>query len=566
VSTHHFERLLRPRSVAVLGASDRPGSLGHAVVKNLREAGFKGPIGLVNPRHTTIDGAPCVPAIADLDPVPDLAIVVAPKESVVDLVEAAAAVGTPAAVVITADPNHGPQSLSARLTEIVRRTGIRVVGPNCLGIVTPGSGLNASFSADQIAAGDLAVISQSGAIAAALAAFAHERRIGFSGLVSIGDTSDVDFGDLLDWFALDGATRAILLYVEAIRDAKKFMSAARAAARVKPVIVIKAGRHPRAAKAAATHTGALAGADAVYDAAFRRAGLLRVRDMTELFDAAETLGRIRPFDGNRLAILTNGGGIGVLAVDQLIDEGGCVADLSPQTRAALDAVLPATWSHANPVDIVGDADPERFSRALAPLLADPSNDAVMVMHCPTALSDGAAVAAAVAKTTEETRRATGRTKPVFAVWLGPTPDSNRIFQEARIPNYQSGAARGFMHLVRWRESRDALMATPPSLPVSFTPDVARARDILNRVLARRDHWLDPSEVSDLFDCYQVPIAPARFAATPQAAAEVAGPIIAAHGACVIKILSRESSTNPTWTVSRSTSGPPRRFSRRRPSC
>ena len=539
MSTHHFDRLFRPKSVAVLGASARPGSLGHCVIENLRAAGFPGQIGLVNPRHSDINGIPCVPRIADLTPTPDLAIVVAPKESVAGLVEEAAAAGTPAAVVITADPDHGPDSLASQLRTIVRRTGIRVIGPNCLGLVVPRQGLNASFAAHQIIPGDLAVISQSGAIAASLAAFAHDRKIGFSGLVSIGDMADVDFGDLLDWYALDGATRAILLYVEAIQDAKKFMSAARAAARVKPVIVIKAGRHPRAAKAAATHTGALAGADAVYDAAFRRAGVLRVRDINELFEAAETLGRIRPFDGDRLAILTNGGGIGVLAVDELIDAGGHLAELSPDTSLALDKVLPVTWSHANPVDIVGDADPARFSAALEPLLADPANDAVMVMHCPTALSDADAVAAGVASTVETARKTSGSKKPVFAVWLGPTAESNRIFQEARIPNYQTGATRGFMHLVKWRESRDNLMATPPSLPENFTPDVARAREIISKVLARGDTWLDPAEVSDLFDCYSVPIAPARFAASAEEATQLSGPIIEAYGSCVIKIQSRD---------------------------
>lgn len=537
VSTHHFDRLFRPRSIAILGASPRPGSLGQAVLRNLREADFKGSIGLVNPRYSEIDGQSCVARISELPEAPDLAVVVAPKESVTQLVEEAAAFGAATAVVITADTDHGPEALAGRLRAIVHRMGIRVVGPNCLGLVAPRGGVNASFAAHQILPGDLAVVSQSGAIAASLAAFAHERRIGFSALVSIGDMADIDFGDLLDWFAMDASTRAILLYVEAIVDAKKFMSAARAAARVKPVIVIKSGRHPRAARAAATHTGALAGADAVYDAAFHRAGLLRVRDIDELFDAAETLGRIRPFGGDRLAILTNGGGMGVLAVDDLIDCGGKLAELSNDTRTALDAVLPATWSRANPVDIIGDADANRFAAALGPLLADRANDAVMVMHCPTALSDGAAVARAIAATTEAARRTSSINKPVFAVWLGPSIESSRIFQDARIPNYQTGAMRGFMHLVRWRESRDALMATPPSMPESFTPDVTTARSILAQALARGDRWLDPVEICELFDCYQLPIAPARRAASAAAAGALAKPIIEAYGACVIKILS-----------------------------
>ena len=537
MSTHRLKALFKPRSVALAGASARAGSLGRGVLDNLRRAGFAGPIHLINPRHALIDDTPCFASVAHLPQTPDLLVVAAPREAVAALVEQAAARGVQAAVVITADPSHGEGSLASQLREIAAHTGIRVVGPNCLGVLSPVGGLDASFSAYPARKGDLAVISQSGAVAAALTAFAAGRGIGFSGLVSIGDMADVDFAALLDWFALDGATRAILLYVESIRDAKGFMSAARAASRVKPVIVIKAGRNPRAAKAAATHTGAMAGSDAVYDAAFRRAGLLRVRDINELFEAAEALGRVAPFPGDRLAILTNGGGIGVLAVDDLIDLGGKLAELSPATLATLDAILPATWSRANPVDIVGDADAERFSAALAPLLADSMNDAVMVLHCPTALSDGVAVAQAVADTA---RAATAlRRKPLFAVWLGASPDSDRIFEEARIPHYQTGAMAGFMHLVTWGRNREALMATPPNLPEGFSPDVERARQIIAGVLARGDVWLDPIEATGLFEAYAIPIAQAILATTPQEAAQVAGPLLAAHGRCVVKIHSRD---------------------------
>ncbi len=537
MSIHQLKPLFRPASIALAGASAREGSLGRAVMENMRRAGFSGSIHLINPRHDEIDGTPCFASVADLPQTPDLIVVVAPCPAVAQLVEDAAARGIKAAIVITADPSHGAGSLAEKLSEIAKRTGIRVVGPNCLGVISPAGGLDASFSAFPARGGDLAVISQSGAIAAALTAFAAGRGIGFSGLVSVGDMADVDFAALLDWFALDGSTRAILLYVESITDAKTFMSAARAAARVKPVIVIKAGRNPRAAKAAATHTGALAGSDAVYDAAFRRAGLLRVRDINELFEAAEALGRMRPFPGDRLAILTNGGGVGVLAVDDLIDLGGKLADLSAPTREALEAVLPSTWSRANPVDIVGDADPARFSAALAPLLADPMNDAVMVMHCPTALSDGVAVARAVAQTVEQAPAL--RAKPVFAVWLGATNESDSIFAQARIPHYQTGAMRGFMHLVTWSRNREALMATPPNLPEGFSPDVERARGVIERVLARGDVWLDPFDTTALFEAYDIPIAQTLRARTPDEAAQTAGTLLARHGRCVLKIHSRD---------------------------
>lgn len=537
MTTRQLEKLFRPRSVALVGASARAGSLGRAVMENLRAAGFAGPIHLVNPRHSSIDGAPCVARISDLATPPDLAVIAAPRDAVAAVVREAAAFGVGAAIVITADPSHGEGSLKAELARIATETGIRIAGPNCLGVIVPRAKLDASFAAHAATPGDLAVISQSGAIAAALLAWAHERRIGFSGLVSVGDMADVDFDDLLDYFALDPQTRAILLYVESIRDTKSFMSAARAAARVKPVIVIKSGRHARAAKAAATHTGALAGADAVYDAAFRRAGLLRVNDISELFAAAETIGRIKPFAGDRLAILTNGGGMGVLTVDNLLDLGGKVADLSPATLALLNEKMPETWSHANPVDIVGDADAERFRIAMNALLDDPNNDAITVLHCPTALSNSEATAQAIAECVEAHRKKSYSPKPVFAVWLGATARSNEIFEAARIPNYRGGATRGFMHLVRWRDNRDALMAAPPSLPSDFAPNTARARAIIHAAIENGETWLDPVEITGVLEAYDIPCAPARLARTAEEVAAPAAQLIAHHGACVIKIFS-----------------------------
>ena len=541
MTTRHLDCLFKPRSLALVGASPRAGSLGHAVLANLRAGGFKGEIGLVNPSHTEIDGLPCVGRLADLADLPDLVVFAAPRESTAALVEEAAALKVPATVVITADPEHGAQSLSARLRRLADETGIRIVGPNCLGVVAPRAGLNASFAAHPASPGDLAVVSQSGAITTSLIAWAHQHKVGFSGLVSVGDMADVNFSDLLDYFALDPATRAILLYVEAIDDAKTFMSAARAAARVKPVIVIKGGRNPGAAKAAATHTGALAGADAVYEAAFRRAGLLRVIGIDELFDAAATLGRVRAFPGDRLAILTNGGGIGVLAVDDLMDRGGRLAELPPALRARLDAFLPPAWSHANPVDIVGDADAARYRNALSALLEDRGNDAIVVMHCPTALSQSEEAAAAVAETVKKYRAATMSQKPVFAAWLGASEESIRIFESAGIPYYTTGAVRGFMHLVHWRQNRDVLMAAPPSLPVDFAPDVSAARNVLTKALAQGAKWLEPADIATLFEAYDIPIAAVRRAATPEEAAALAEPVIATHGACVVKIQSPDIS-------------------------
>ena len=317
------------------------------------------------------------------------------------------------------------------------------------------------------------------------------------------------------------------------------MSAARAAARVKPVIVVKAGRHSQGARAAATHTGALAGSDAVYDAAFRRAGLLRVFDLEELFDATETLGRLKLFPGKRLAILTNGGGIGVLAVDRLIDLGGVLAELSPETRARLDAVLPPTWSKSNPVDIVGDADAGRYSAALVALLADTANDAVLVLNVPTALASPTATADAVAAAVRDYRAKTVQPKPVLAVWIGADTAVTSAFEAAGVPLYptEADAVRGFTHLVRYAQVRDSLMETPPSLPEHFAPDVAAARRAVEAAIRDGRRWLDPLEVVEVMTAYAIPTVPTLLARGPDEAGAVASPFLTAGTPVVVKILS-----------------------------
>ena len=346
MSIYRLDRLFSPRSVAVVGASLRPTSPGRAVLAKFARGGFAGAIHVVNPHYDEIEGYQAIKSLEHLPDIPDLIVIATPPQSVPAIVTTAGARGVATGIIITSGLGHGAGSLADACESAARAHGMRLVGPNCLGVLAPRAKLNASFSARMAAIGDLALISQSGAIAAGLVEWAATRAIGFSGVVSLGDSIDADFGDFLDFFAMDRTTRAILLYVESIKDARKFMSAARAAARTKPVLVVKAGRHAQGAKAAQTHTGALAGSDAVYDAAFRRAGLLRVLGLDELFAAAETLGCLKPFPGRRLAILTNGGGIGVLAVDRLADLGGTLAEISPTTmsearsRLAADLVAP----------------------------------------------------------------------------------------------------------------------------------------------------------------------------------------------------------------------------------
>jgi acetyltransferase len=344
---------------------------------------------------------------------------------------------------------------------------------------------------------------------------------------------DVDFGDMLDYLGRDPRVRAILLYIEAIKDVRKFMSAARAAARMKPVVVVKGGRQPEGARAASSHTGALAGSDAVYDAAFRRAGMLRVTDMAELFDAVETLSRAPRISGERLAILTNGGGMGVLATDGLIDEGGTLAALSDETIASLDAALPPTWSHGNPVDIIGDAPAGRYGAAMEALLADDGVDAILVLNTPTAVADSTVAAEAVVGTLAEHH------PPVLACWLGAeSVAARKLFATRGVPTYDTPgeAVRSFMHMVRYRGNQKLLMQVPPSVPQDFEPDTQAVRAMIDGALGVGRDWLTEPEAKAVLRAYGIPVVDTAIAATPEEAAKAAADM---PGPYVVKILSRD---------------------------
>ncbi len=542
MSTYRLKNLLLPRSVALVGASSRQGSVGRAILGNIRKANFQGQFGVVNPCHAEIDGFATVARLDQLPFVPELVVITAPAKAVAGIVDEAGRRGSAGALIITAGLGHGAGSMAEATETTARKYGMRLVGPNCLGMMVPGVHLNASFAAHMPVAGSLALISQSGAIAAGMVDWAAQRAVGFSGIVSIGDQLDVDIADLLDYYALDIETRAILLYVESIKDARKFMSAARAAARIKPVVVVKSGRMAQGAKAAATHTGALAGSDAVYEAAFRRAGILRVSDLRELFDCAETLGRVASPPGKRLAILTNGGGIGVLAIDRLAELGGIPAAIAPATREKLDAVMPPTWSESNPVDIVGDAGPDRYAAALEALLADPGNDAVLVMNVQTAIASAHDIAATVidiVRKYREQRR--GIPKPVLAVWVGADPKIINLLNDAGIPNYptEDDAVRGFMHLVRHREVVEVLAQVPPAMPSEFAPDTDTARQIVSAAIADGRQWLDPVEIKRLLEAYDIAMVPTFAAADADAAVAQASRLFAQGSTVVLKIMSRD---------------------------
>jgi acetyltransferase len=495
-------------------------------------AGFEGPILPVNPKHEAIAGVLAYPNVASLPVNPELAVICTPAQTVPPLIAELGARGTKAAIVIAAgfrEAGIAGLALEQAMLDAAKPHLMRIVGPNCLGVLSTLHGLNASFAQSMPQRGGVAFVAQSGAIVTTVLDWASGRGIGFSHLVSLGDMADVDFGDMLDYLANDDSTTAILLYIEAVTYARKFMSAARAAARVKPVIAIKAGRHPAAARAASSHTGALAGMDAVYDAAFERAGILRAYDLDEVFDAVETL-NVRPdVRGDRLTIVTNGGGVGVLATDSLIAQGGTLASLSAETISKLDRILPATWSRGNPVDIIGDADAKRYADTLKVLHSTAEQDAILVLNCPTAVASGVDAAESVVVTSKECNT------PILTNWLGSrsAEAARTLFAAARVPTYDTPekATRGFMHLVRYRRGQKTLMEVPPSIPSEAQPDRAIAEAVLS---SSATEWLDVVAVQRLLECYRIPVVSSVCAKTPDEAARLAAKF---EGPVAIKIIS-----------------------------
>lgn len=507
MTIRNLDRLFRPSTVAVVGASPRAKSIGNLVMRNLVAGGFKGAIYPVNPHHSEVEGRPVVPSVEHLPLAPDLAVICTPPATVPDIVRGLGAHGTRAAIVLTAGLSaageQGGPSLQMQMLEAAKPNLFRILGPNCLGLLVPGIGLNASFAHVPANPGGLAFVSQSGALCTAMLDWAQSRHVGFSHVISLGNSADVDFGDAIDYLARNDETKAIVLYIESISDARKFMSASRAAARVKPVIAIKGGRALEGSRAARSHTGAMAGADDVYDAAFRRAGILRVQDIDELFDIVETLTHVRQIAGDRLVIMTNGGGPGVLVADSVALSGGRLATLSPETIAKLDAVLPGTWSRANPVDIIGDAPIERFQAAAEIVVNAPEADGVIFSYSPTAVTDGSEIARATAPIFASGRR------PVFANWLGGSSmeAARRIFEQARIPTFDTPerAAHAFLNLVEYRRNQMALLETPPASTRHRQVDEGTALDKISQALSAGQEMLSEADSKAVLASYGIPV-------------------------------------------------------------
>ncbi len=542
MSIRNLGLVLRPRSVAVIGASERPGSLGAALMRNLIGGGFEGPVWPVNPRHTTVMGMPCLKRIADLPQAPDLAAVVTPPRMSVEVISQLGARGVKAAALVSG--GHSPDQIRDML-EAARPNLLRIIGPDTLGVMVPGLNLNASVAHLMAQPGRIALVSQSGAIASTLIDWAEERGIGLSHLVSLGGMADVDAGDYLNLLAGDGGTRVILLYLESIPSARKFLSAARSAARLKPVIALKAGRSAEAARAAATHTGALSGSDVVAEAALRRAGVLRVRGLGEMFAAAETLARFRPLSQARVAIVTNSGGAGVLVVDRLRDGESDLALLAPETVARLDRALPSSWSRLNPVDIQGDATPARYRVALETVAADPGVDVVLAVNCPTGVTDSAEIAAELARMAQDGRIGG---KPALACWLGGETAriARSVLRDAGVATYAEPAlaAAAVEHLTEWGRAQAALLRVPDRRAEEAARDApqdARARvgALFRKAASEGRNLLTAPEAAEALVAYGVPVAPTRVARTVDDVRAIAGEMLGDAGALALKVVSHD---------------------------
>lgn len=513
---HPLRPLFVPASVAVVGASTRAGSVGAQIARKLTE-GFAGTLYLVNPKHREIDGQPCYRSLRRLPGPVDLAVIAAPARAVPDILEDCGAAGIRHALVISAGfAEAGPsgRALDARTREIAHRHGIRFVGPNCVGLQRPGSGLDASFLRGMPPPGRLGLVSQSGAICAAIVDWAAPNDLGFSSVISLGNASDVGFGDAVGFLAADPATEAILLYVEGVRDARRFVGALRAAARIKPVIVLKSGRGAAAAKAATTHTGALLGSDAAFDAALERAGAVRVETFGQLFAAAEMLAAGRRAAGDRLGIVTNGGGAGVLATDRAEAMGVRLPPPSDATRAALDKVLSPNWSHGNPIDVLGDASADQYEDAIRAALADPAFDGLLVMHVPQAMSDADEVAERGAALAREAK------KPVLFCWMGEASvaGARRMLSKAGLPDFATPerAAEAFAFLARHHRNRLLAQEVPGPRP-EVAADEAGARAVIAAALEAGRAMLSDGEAKAVLRAFGMPVGATRTAADAEAA-------------------------------------------------
>ena len=536
MTIRNLHKIFAARSVAVIGGSESASSVGRTVMLNLSQSSFPGAVYAVNPKHKQVLGKPCFESVSQLPPSVDLAIICTPAPTVSALLRECAAAGILGVVIISAgfrETGECGAILESELQAVsLQFPEMRIIGPNCLGFMAPYHGLNASFASDMANPGKVAFISQSGALCTSILDWALQEQIGFSYFVSVGNMLDVSLADLIDYFAQDRWTESIVLYIESLTDARQFMSAARAFTRTRPIIAYKAGRFAQSAQAAASHTGAMAGVDSVYETALSRAGIVRVFEVDNLFDCAELLARQRPPQGPRLAIVTNAGGPGVMATDCLIDLGGQLAELSDKTLDILNQQLPSAWSHSNPVDVLGDATPERFELAARSVLADSNTDGLLAILTPQAMTDPSGAAQALV-------RARGNSsKPLLAAWMGGGRVQAGItcLNQAGIATYSSPekAVRAFMSLVDYQSRRETLYETPRAMPVSFTLSQTQLQTAMDLVRSENQDVLSEVASKALLAAYGIPISPTHVAHTVAEALDCARQV---GWPIVLKILS-----------------------------
>jgi len=506
--TLNLDRIFNPKSIAVIGASNKEGSVGYAVMKNLTELGFTGRVYPVNIHRREILGFKAYENVDKLPEVVDLAIVVVPAKIVPEVVEQCGEAGILGIIIISAGFKEvGPEgkALEDRILEIKDKYNLRILGPNCLGIIRPSIHLNATFVKQMPSPGRIAFISQSGALGAAILDLSIHENLGFSSFVSVGSMSDVDFGDLIDYFGTDPETKSILMYIEGITESRTFMSAARHFSRTKPIIVVKAGKFSESAKAAVSHTGSLTGEDMIYDAAFKRAGMVRVVEIADLFNAAEVLGMQPLPQGPRLAIVTNAGGPGIMTTDALILRGGKLAPLSQQTLNALNGVLPPHWSRGNPIDILGDAKEDRYETVIKTCLDDENIDGLLIIYTPQAVADASEIAKSIVKIGEN-RGFNNKTILTSFMGYGEVEKANTILNKNHIPTYSTPeqAVKTFMYMYQYKRNRELLYETPEELPVDILKPMRPLMVILRSVARENRELLNEAEVKKFLEHYDIP--------------------------------------------------------------
>ena len=504
---HYLTSLFEPDAVAVIGASDRENAVGNIIFKNILASGFKGQLFAINPKHETVQGQQTYKSIEEIGARVDMAIIATRPQTMPKIIEQCGRSGVRNVIIVSSgfsESGHVGAALERKVLEIARSYSVRILGPNCLGIIRPDIGLNATFASVTAGRGNLALVSQSGAMCSAVLDWAKSNQIGFSSVISLGMTADIEFGEILDYLIYDNRTHYILMYVEGIRNARRFMSALRSAARIKPIILLKAGRHEAGSIAASTHSGMAAVSDSVFEAAVRRAGVVRVSNIGQLFYAAKALAsKFRP-QGNRLAIITNGGGPGAMAPARAGDLGIPRAQLSAETMAALNKILPHNWSHSNPVDIAGDATPERYRQTIELVTADAGVDSTLVMLAPQAMTNPLEVAKAIVEITDETSRS------VICCWMGEeqVASGRKLLEESGIPAFRTPetAVELFYHISKYFRNQKLLLQTPEPTRQQDRPEAEGAKMLIEALLAERRKVLSEMESKAILRAFRVPVA------------------------------------------------------------